>query len=70
MKTLFLQTLLHVFQKAHVTPTRGGLVFKDGNQQTGLVDAVKFEDIGAVLAATKHIRENLLAFDNQNTIKR
>lgn len=28
-----------------------------------------FEDIGAVLAATKHIRENLLAFDNQNTIK-
>lgn len=29
-----------------------------------------FEDIGAVLAATKHIRENLLAFDNQNTIKR
>ena len=56
--------------KSAVTPTRGGLVFKDGGQQTGLVDSVKFEDIGAVLAATKHIRENLLAFDNQNTIKR
>ena len=56
--------------KSAVTPTRGGLVFKDGGQQTGLVDTVKFEDIGAVLAATKHIRENLLAFDNQNTIKR
>lgn len=51
------------------TPTRGGLVPENAGQQKGVVGAVGFNDAGAVLAATKHIRENLLAFDNQNTIK-
>ena len=55
--------------KSASTPTRGGLVPENASQQRGVVGAVGFGDVGAVLAATKHIRENLLAFDNQNTIK-
>ena len=55
--------------KSALTPSRGGLVPKNSAQQRGVVGEIGFEDIGAVLAATKHIRENLLAFDNQNTIK-
>ena len=55
--------------KSALTPSRGGLVPKNFAQQRGVVGEIGFEDIGAVLAATKHIRENLLAFDNQNTIK-
>jgi hypothetical protein len=55
--------------KSASTPTRGGLVPESASQQRGVVGAVGFGDPGAVLAATKHIRENLLAFDNQNTIK-
>ena len=56
--------------KSTLTPSRGGLVPKNSAQQSSLVGEVGFGDVGAVLAATKHIRENLLAFDNQNTIKR
>ena len=56
--------------KSALTPSRGGLVPKNSAQQSSLVGEVGFGDVGAVLAATKHIRENLLAFDNQNTIKR
>jgi len=55
--------------KSATTPTRGGLVPENASQRRGVVGAVGFGDPGAVLAATKHIRENLLAFDNQNTIK-
>ena len=55
--------------KSALTPTRGGLVPENASQQRGVVGAVGFGDPGAVLAATKHIRKNLLAFDNQNTIK-
>ena len=55
--------------KSASTPTRGGLVPENAGQRRGVVGAVGFGDPGAVLAATKHIRENLLAFDNQNTIK-
>lgn len=56
--------------KSALTPSRGGLAPKNPAQQSSLVGEVGFGDVGAVLAATKHIRENLLAFDNQNTIKR
>ena len=55
--------------KSATTPTHGGLVPENASQRRGVVGAVGFGDPGAVLAATKHIRENLLAFDNQNTIK-